>query len=367
MNGALDVLGRGGELHCEHGFGDQLAGHGPDDMHAEHIVVLAIGDQLHHPGRLLHAFRATVRREAERADLVWPARFFDLLLGLAAPGDLGRRVDDGGSRAVVHLGYMARDELGHHDALFHAFVRQHRPADDVTNGPYIRHGRAAMLVDLDEAALVERDLDVGTKQARRDGPAANRDDEGVDGQLLGGAARFVTNLDGVAVDGSAHDFRSEANVELLPLEMAQRFLRDLLIGHRQERLERFQDDDLGTEPFPDRAELETDDTGADDAEAFRDVVERERARRVDDALAIELRDRQLDRRGPRREHYVLRFESLDAGVGRDLDAITGEQLAAAFEPRDPACLEHRLDALRELLDDAALAGLHRFDVDSNTC
>ena len=57
-------------------------------------------------------------------------------------------------------------------------------------------------------------------------------------------------------------------------------------------------------------------------------------------------------------------ENLDAGIRRDLDAIAGEQLAAALEARDAAGLEHRLDARRQLLDDAALARLHRFDVDA---
>ena len=61
---------------------------------------------------------------------------------------------------------------------------------------------------------------------------------------------------------------------------------------------------------------------------------------------------------------MLRCENLDAGVGRHFDAIAGEQLAAAFESRDAAGLEHRFDARRELLDDAALAQLHRFDVDA---
>ena len=144
--------------------------------------------------------------------------------------------------------------------------------------------------------------------------------------------------------GRGRDLRAEPNVEPLLLQVAQRFFGDLLIGHRQERVERFQDHDLGAEPLPHRAELETDDAGADDAQALRHVVERERARRIDDAFAVELRDRQLDRRRARREHDVLRLQHLDAGIRRHLDAIAGEQLAAAFERRDAAGLEHRFDA-----------------------
>ena len=146
--------------------------------------------------------------------------------------------------------------------------------------------------------------------------------------------------------------------------MAQRFLGDLLIGHREKRVERLQHDDVGAEPAPDAAELEADHAGADDAQAFRYVVEIQRARRVDNVLAVELRNRQLDRGRARREDDVLRLQRFDSGIGRHLDAIAREQLAAAFDAGDPAGLEHGLDTRRELLDDAALAKLHGFDVDA---
>jgi hypothetical protein len=63
---------------------------------------------------------------------------------------------------------------------------------------------------------------------------------------------------------------------------------------------------------------------------------------------------------------VLRRKHLDAGIGRDLNAILCEQLAAPFEARDAARLEQGLDARSELLDDAALARLHGLDVDADT-
>ncbi len=99
---------------------------------------------------------------------------------------------------------------------------------------------------------------------------------------------------------------------------------------------------------------------------FGTLSERERARRVDDALAVELRNRQFDRRGAGREHDVVRGERLDARVRRDLDAVAGEQLAAAFEASDAGRLEHDVDARGQLLHDAALAHLHGFDVDADT-
>ena len=166
-------------------------------------------------------------------------------------------------------------------------------------------------------------------------------------------------------DGRAGDLGAEPDVEPLLLQMAQRFLRDLLIGHRRETCRA---PPSITTSEPSRRQTLPSSRPMTPApmtpRRFGTSLNVERARRVDDALAVELRNRQLDRHRARREHDVLRCEHLDAGVRRDLDAIAGEQLAAAFEARDAAGLEHRLDAGRELLDDAALAHLHRLDVDA---
>ena len=133
---------------------------------------------------------------------------------------------------------------------------------------------------------------------------------GFDGELSRLAADLVAHLDGVAFDGRARHLGAEPDVELLPLQVTQRFLRDLLIRGRQKRIERFENHDLGAEPAPHGTELEPDHARADDAEPLRHVVELEGARGVDDALAVELRNGQLDRRRARREHDVLRLQRL---------------------------------------------------------
>jgi hypothetical protein len=47
---------------------------------------------------------------------------------------------------------LAGDELGHHHALVLGLVREHGSAHHVANGVDIRQVRAAVIVDLDEAA-----------------------------------------------------------------------------------------------------------------------------------------------------------------------------------------------------------------------
>src|SRR5690606_39443248 len=98
------------------------------------------------------------------------------------------------------------------------------------------------------------------------------------------------------------------------------------------------------EPPPYAAELETDHPRADHAEPFRHLGELERAGRIDDALAVELRDGQLDRRRPGREHDVRRFESALAVRAVDLDAVTRLEPRAAVNRRGAGPLGERREA-----------------------
>jgi hypothetical protein len=50
---------------------------------------------------------------------------------------------------------LARDALRDRDALLLRLVREHRAAHDVADRPHVRQVGAALVVDLDEAALVE--------------------------------------------------------------------------------------------------------------------------------------------------------------------------------------------------------------------
>ena len=66
---------------------------------------------------------------------------------------------DGGDRALVPAALVAGDDLGHHFALRHRPMRQHRLAGDVADGEDAAHRGAALVVDADEfSAHVEVDL-----------------------------------------------------------------------------------------------------------------------------------------------------------------------------------------------------------------
>ena len=145
--------------------------------------------------------------------------------------------------------------------------------------------------------------------------------------------------------------------------MFERFLGELLIGDREERGRCFEHHHLRTEPTPHTAELETDHTGADDANPLRDRVELERPPTVDDVLAIEGRGTQRRRdRAARQHHMSAREPAFAAIVGRERDLTPRQQLPAALQRRDAGRLEQLRDAAGHAFDDPGLALLHGRDI-----
>lgn len=86
---------------------------------------------------------------------------FQLLLGLADPGDLGERVDNRGHAVVVDVRRAAlRDRLHAHDTLVFGLVRQHGSLDAVTNGINVRHVRLELVIGGDASSVVRLDAHV---------------------------------------------------------------------------------------------------------------------------------------------------------------------------------------------------------------
>ena len=117
---------------------------------------------------------------------------------------------------------------------------------------------------------------------------------------------------------------AEPDVEPLPLERLQRLARDPPVRGGQEVVERFQDRHLGAEPPPHAAELQADDSGADDAEALRHLREREGAFVVDDTVPVDLGDGDPDRNRAGGEDDVPRGQgpNVVGAVQGDLDPST---------------------------------------------
>ena len=158
---------------------------GPDDVHAEDLVGLRVGDEFDQPGGVAQRPRPRVGREGKHAGAVLDARRLELLLGLAHPGDLGRGVDHRRDGVEVEVRLLAGDALGHHHALLLGLVGEHRSAHHVADRPDIRQVGPAIVVHGDEAPLIQLQAHAGSIQSLRIRNPADRNDEPVALQCFG--------------------------------------------------------------------------------------------------------------------------------------------------------------------------------------
>ena len=266
----------------------------------------------------------------------------------------------------MDLGRLAGDQFGHRDAFFRGLVRQHRSAHAVADGPHAGRAGARLFVDFDLAALGQRDAAVGVEQALGVRAAPTADQQAVEHHLVLFAADLDRYPDLTLRDLGAEHFRAQADVEFLFAELAQRLLRDVGVGQRQEVGQGLEQRDLRAEPVPDRAEFQPDHAGADHAQRLRHGVEIQRAHVVDDVLAIEGDVRDRDRLRARGEDHVVGLQhDLVAAAGRGHgDPAVGAEAAAAVEERDLVALQQLRDAAGELLHHGVLALEHGRDVDA---
>ena len=133
---------------------------------------------------------------------------------------------------------------------------------------------------------------------------------------------------------------------------------DLVVHAGQDAIEELDHQDLGAEPPPDRAELETDHPGAHDEKFPGHLVEHERAGRGHDALLVDLDA--LEARNVRAggDDDGFRFQRLGLAVGGfHLDLAGRHDAADALNAIDLVLLEEIGDAL-DVAVDAFVLELH---------
>ena len=190
MADACDVFGRGLELHRHHGLGDQLGRLRSDDVNAQNLIGLGIGQDLDHPGGVTHCARAAVRHEREGSRLVASALGLELLFRLPDPRDFRRGVDHPRHGVEVDVRVLTGDAFGHRHTFLFGLVRQHRPTNHVANRPDVGEVGAAIVIDLDEAPFIERQAHAARIQALGVGLPADRDDQPLTLELLLLASRI---------------------------------------------------------------------------------------------------------------------------------------------------------------------------------
>src|SRR5579872_1894481 len=291
--GTGEILRGAAELHKHRGFMNHLAGAKAHDMDAKHSIRRSVSKEFDEAVSLAHRARPTIRREGKLTDIVGDAGALKVFFGLAHRSDLRRSVDDGRNDVVIHVAVLAGENFRDGDAFIFAFVREHWPTDDVADRVNPFDIGTKMFVDDHLTAL---GLDADGVQPKSLGERTTADGDKGDvclhGDRIAALGRLDRRDDAFSDLVDLGDFMPEMEFEILLLEQALELFGDLPVHPRQDTVEKFDHGHLSAETRPNRAKLEANNAGADDEQLGWWLIERERARRGDDLLLVDLDARQ---------------------------------------------------------------------------
>jgi hypothetical protein len=138
-----------------------------------------------------------------------------------------------------------------------------------------------------------------------------------------------------------------------------RLLHEFVVHPRKDGRHELHHGDPGAEPAPHGSELEADHASADDNEVLGNMRDPKRPDVREDALLVELEERQLHRKGAGGDDDVSRLIRRGSpGRAGDVHHIRGGEGSPALGPRHLVLLEQELDAARILADHVILALQH---------
>src|SRR5664280_553475 len=356
-------------LQRQDGFGDQLGRIRPDDVYAQDLAVLGVGNDLDEAFVLPHDAGARVRSEGELANLYGVTLFLGLGFGEAHASDLGMAIGRvGNAQRVDRLHRLARDVRDRHDAFHGAGVRQLRQAhDDVADGVKPGLGGAHELVDL-HGAPVELDLRLLDTDILGHRRAAHCD------QHLLGFQFLLLAIDGKG-DGDARlglfhffYFGVHEAVDAALAIHAHQLLRHLFVFDRYVTRQHLQDSHVRSEGFVDAGKFDAHRARADHDQRLGNLVQTQHLD-IGQDLHVRLQAGQHAGRRTGAKYDVLGLDRLQfAAFQRDrVDAVLSgpRQFAPSADHIHLVLLHQELQALGMFVHDALFALLDRAPVQRN--
>src|ERR1035441_10041519 len=362
----------GGTFHLQRQdrFGDQLGRIRPDDVHAQDLAVLGVGNDLDEAFVLPHDAGARVRSEGELANLHGVTLFLRLGFGEAHASDLGMAIGRvGNAQRVDRLHRLARDVRDRHDAFHGAGVRQLRqPHDDVADGVNPGLGGTHELVDL-HGAPVELDLRLFDTDILGHRRAAHCDQHLLGLQLL--LLAIDGKGDGDARLGLFHFFYLGVYkaVDAALAIYAHQLLRHFFVFDRYVTRQHLQNSHVRSEGFVDAGELDAHCARADHDQRLGNLVQAQHLD-IGQDLHVRLQAGQHAGRRTGAKYDVLGLDRLQfAAFHRNrVDAVLRRagQFAICADHVHLVLLHQEHQALGMFVHDALLALLDRAPVQRDT-
>src|SRR4051812_14026853 len=152
-----EVFGAAAVFHVGDDFADQFTGVVAEDLGAENLVGLRVGDDFRIAVRDTRGDGPAVRGKVELADVDCAILRLGGVFAESDRGNLGAGVNDGRHEIPVHMPVLPGNPFRHGDAILFGFVGEHRAGDGVTDRPDAGDVGTQVGVDLDALLVVELD------------------------------------------------------------------------------------------------------------------------------------------------------------------------------------------------------------------
>ena len=214
-------------------------------------------------------------------------------------------------------------------AIFHGhapfvrrLVREHRLAGHVADREDRGLVRAALLVNDDEALVVQANARPAEPGDARIRSSPDRDEHAIEDLFLLFGLAFEADADATLLGGHLHDTCLEQHTLESLRDALGEHVHQISIGARQQARRHFDHRHGAAERRVDGAELEADISAAYDQQRLRDVGQIERRGRIHHAWVVKLQRAWNGRHRPGRENRVFELYLLDAvpGSSRQPDA-----------------------------------------------
>src|SRR2546426_903363 len=278
-----------------------------------------------------------------------------LRFGQARPRQLGIGEHDRRNRPRRERDVLARHHFDGDAAFMRRLVREHRLADHVADGEDRRLVRAALLVDHDEAALIDlhlRLLEAGDLRVRA---ASHGDEDAIEDLDVAPRVAFKGDANAGAFRLHLRDLRVEQHALHRLRDALGEDVHEIAIGARQQPGRHLDDGHRAAERGVDGAELEADVAAADDEERCRGVRQIERGGGIHHARVVKLQHRRNRRHRSGRDDGVLELNLILFTVGElHLQTMRVDDLGQALQVLHLAKLDELSRAARQPLDDVVL-------------
>ena len=217
----LQVFGTGTKFHGDHSLHDDLRRLGTHDMDTQDTICFLVRNHFHETGGFVGCSRSTIGQECEGAGLVLITGRFHLLFSLADPCHFRMGIYHGRNAVIIYCCMMASNNLRDNDAFLSCLMSKRGSAHNIPDSINAGNIGCALIVHKDEAALIQVDATVCSKQISSNGTAAYSHDESVYHHFLFAIGIGVIDCHFVVGNGSTGHTSGQTNIEPLLLQVFQ--------------------------------------------------------------------------------------------------------------------------------------------------